>query len=299
MTLPPGVLREGALTARTAWPAPAKLNLFLHITGRRRDGYHALQTVFQLLDHGDSLFFDVRADGAIRRPDGPRGVDESSDLTVRAAHALREASGCRLGVDIRIDKRIPMGAGLGGGSSDAATTLVALNRLWDTGLDVEALAGIGLGLGADVPVFVRGHSAWAEGVGDVLSPITLPQPWFLVVTPAVHVDTGSVFRAAGLPRDTPKIDRERFLTGPTRNDCEDLVRALHPPVGEVLDRLRRHGDARMSGTGSSVFCAFDTQAAALRARAELADQPAFVARGLNQSPLLAMAAAIIAPQPAV
>jgi 4-diphosphocytidyl-2-C-methyl-D-erythritol kinase len=289
---PRTVFTAGALTADFAWPAPAKLNLFLHVTGRRADGYHQLQTVFQFLDHGDSLFFDLRADGAIRRPDGPPGVAEASDLTVRAARALQAASGCRQGVDIRIDKRIPMGGGLGGGSSDAATTLAVLNRLWRTGLSEDALAAIGLGLGADVPVFVRGRAAWAEGVGEQLTPIELPQPWFLVITPPVHVDTGEIFRAAELPRSTPRTSLEQFRAGATRNDCESLVCARHPLVADTLARLRGHGDARMSGTGSSLFCAFASRAEALTVRDHFAGMPAFVAQGLNRSPLSAALGAI-------
>jgi 4-diphosphocytidyl-2-C-methyl-D-erythritol kinase len=293
---PQSVFTEGALTGETAWPAPAKLNLFLHITGRRADGYHELQTVFQFVDHGDSLFFGLRSDGAVRRPDGPAGVAEDNDLTVRAARALQAATGCPQGVDIRIDKRIPMGAGLGGGSSDAATTLVALNRLWNTGLDQDHLAAIGLGLGADVPVFVRGTAAWGEGIGEQLTPIELPEPWFLVLTPAVHVDSGEIFRAAELPRSTPRISREMFLAGSTRNDCERVTCARHPLIAETLQRLGAHGPARMSGTGSSVFCPFATREEALRARRHFAAVPGFVARGLNQSPLLATGIAIIAPQ---
>lgn len=299
MSTPRGIVVDGPLGAEFAWPAPAKLNLFLHINGRRADGYHELQTVFQFLDHGDSLFFTLREDGAIRRPDGPDGVAEDADLTVRAARALQAASGGRLGADIRIDKRLPMGAGLGGGSSDAATTLVALNHLWRCGFDEDALAAIGLKLGADVPVFVRGTAAWAEGVGEKLTPIELPEPWFLVVTPAVHADTAAIFNAPELPRTTPRIGLETFLAGSTRNDCERVAAARHPEIAAVLDRLRAYGQARMSGTGSSLFCAFASRDEALRVRGHFADQAAFVARGLNHSPLRLRLEAIIAPQHAV
>jgi 4-diphosphocytidyl-2-C-methyl-D-erythritol kinase len=226
-------------------------------------------------------------------------VAEYADLSVRAARALKAATGCSLGVEIHIDKRIPMGAGLGGGSSDAATTLVALNQLWNTGLDTEALATIGLRLGADVPVFVRGHAAWGEGIGEQLTPITLPEPWYLVVTPDAHVDSGDIFRAAELPRSTPKIDRKAFFSGATGNDCERVACARHPVIAETLARLHAFGAARMSGTGSSVFCPFATREDAVQARAQFAGQRSFVARGINHSPLSAVVAAIIAPRQTV
>ncbi|HEX6549495.1 MAG TPA: 4-(cytidine 5'-diphospho)-2-C-methyl-D-erythritol kinase, partial [Gammaproteobacteria bacterium] len=188
------------------WPAPAKLNLFLHITGRRADGYHTLQTLFQFLDHGDLLDFRVRADGRIVRIAGPAGIPPDQDLAVRAAHRLQAAAGVSLGADISLHKRLPAQAGLGGGSSDAATTLVALNRLWGAGLSVEQLAALGLELGADVPVFVKGRAAWAEGVGEQLTPLDeLPEPWFLVIQPAAEVSTRELFQAAELTRNSLPI----------------------------------------------------------------------------------------------
>ncbi len=273
-------------TREFAWPAPAKLNLFLHVTGRRADGYHELQTVFQFLEYGDSLTFVPRGDGVCRRLEGPEQVPAEQDLVVKAARLLGEASGAGLGADIRVKKRIPIGGGLGGGSSDAATTLVALNRLWNLGLPVDEVAELGGRLGADVPVFVRAHAAWAEGVGDRLWPIDLPERWYLVVTPPVQVSTAEVFGAPGLSRDAAPIDLAQFHAGAGGNVCEPVTRALHPPVGEVLDWLGAHGRARMSGTGAACFLAFDTprQAEALRHRVP-GHWQAFVARGLNRSPL--------------
>lgn len=269
------------------WPAPAKLNLFLHVVGRREDGYHLLQTVFQFLDHGDALRFALRADGRVRRVNPLPGVEAAADLTVRAARLLKAETGCRGGVDIWVDKRLPMGGGLGGGSSDAATTLVALNRLWGLGLEPAALEALGLRLGADVPVFVRGQAAWAEGVGERLTPVALPEPWYLVVKPPVEVPTGPVFQAPELTRDCPPITISDFLSGRAGNVCEPVVRARYPQVGQVLDWLNRHASARLTGTGSCVFAAFADPAPA---RALLETLPAgatgFVARGLNRSPLL-------------
>lgn len=271
-------------------PAPAKLNLFLHITGRRADGYHELQTVFQLLDAGDELTFSARDDDVITlRCTGPQALDdvaEDDNLALRAARLLREASpragGC--GADIVLDKRLPTGGGMGGGSSDAATTLLGLNALWQLDLAMDTLAALGARLGADVPVFVRGHSAWAEGVGEVLTAITLPERWFLVIHPGCHVSTKVIFSHPELTRDTPAITMAAFFAGPTRNDCENLVRRLAEPVDKALKWLQKFGEARMTGTGASVFAAFDSEA---QARAALAQVPAgwqaFVARGVNRS----------------
>lgn len=265
------------------WLAPAKLNLFLHITGRRADGYHRLQTVFQFLDFGDRLRFAVREDGRIRLRTPLPGVPPERDLSVRAARLLQAASGTPLGVDITLDKRLPLGGGLGGGSSDAATTLVALNRLWGTGLDAAALAELGLRLGADVPVFVRGRAAWAEGVGERLTPVDLPEPWYLVLCPPVHVSTAEVFSAPQLQRDCPPITIRDFLAGrPTRNVCEPVVRARHPEVAAALEALSAFGEARMTGTGACGFVAFERQTQARDALAALeARWPGFVARGMN------------------
>ena len=281
-------MTQTPFTTEFPWPAPAKINLFLHVTGRRADGYHLLQTVFQFLDYGDSLFFTPRGDGVIRRVEGPQSIPETQDLAVRAAQAIKAASGCNLGADISVTKRIPVGGGLGGGSSDAATTLVALNRLWNLGFTMDELASIGVRLGADVPVFVRGLAAWAEGVGERLRPLPgLPEPWYLVVTPPVQVHTADIFNAPELPRDRQPITPEAFLGGVGQNDCEAVTCARHPEVKEALDWLRRFGPARMSGTGASVFLACASRAEARGIQEQVPLQwHTFVAAGLNQSPLL-------------
>jgi 4-diphosphocytidyl-2-C-methyl-D-erythritol kinase len=274
------------VTAPRSWPAPAKLNLFLHILGRRPDGYHNLQTVFQFLDHGDDLFFESRPDGQVRRGVALQGVPEADDLSVRAALALKARTHCPLGCDIRIEKHIPLGGGLGGGSSDAATTLVALNHIWNLKLPDDDLAAIGLTLGADVPVFVRGFAAWAEGVGDKLMPVMPPEPWYLVLTPPCAVSTREIFQAPELPRSTKPITPADFAAGKARNDCLETVRARYPLVGEALDWLSRFGAARLSGTGASVFAAFSQKTEALKIQA-LAPGAwrSFVARGHHRSPL--------------
>lgn len=275
-------------------PAPAKLNLCLHITGQRADGYHDLQTVFQLLDYGDTLHFSPRNDGSVRLSPNIKGIPPEDNLVWRAAEKLKIYSSLHSdsprafsGIDIRVEKRIPMGGGLGGGSSNAATTLIALNHLWRCGLNNEQLQEVGLGLGADVPVFVLGHSAWAEGVGEQLSPLELPSAWFLVLTPACHVTTAEVFTHKDLTRDTPPITVAAFLEQGGKNDCQPLVRALHPEVDKALiwlDNFSCH--ATMSGTGASVFAAFDSEA---EAREILNQAPknltGFVARGVNRSPV--------------
>ncbi|MEQ1440452.1 4-(cytidine 5'-diphospho)-2-C-methyl-D-erythritol kinase [Fontimonas sp. SYSU GA230001] len=277
---------RGAFTADFAWPAPAKLNLFLHITGRRADGYHELQTLYQFLDFGDRLYFVPRGDGEIHRLAGTAAVAPEQDLVVRAARALQRACGCGLGADIRVDKRIPLGAGLGGGSSDAATTLVALNRLWNLGFTADELADLGLGLGADVPVFVRGQAAWAEGIGERLTPVDLVEPWFVVVVAPAHVRTADIYADPELERDCARIGLAEFLAGQTRNVFEPVTTRRHPQVGEALTWLRRFGPARMSGTGASVFLACESaeQAQAIAARVPRG-WASFVARGRNRSPL--------------
>jgi 4-diphosphocytidyl-2-C-methyl-D-erythritol kinase len=277
----------------TQWPAPAKLNLFLHVTGRRPDGYHELQTLFQLIDLSDTVSLSVTDDGRIERPAGPAGVDPDSDLTVRAAKALQAATGCRAGASIRIAKRIPMGGGLGGGSSDAATVLLALNHLWGCGLPVDELARLGLPLGADVPVFVRGSSAWAEGVGEQLVPVDLPERWYVVIHPGVAVPTRDVFQSPELTRNTPVITIRAFF-GPegssgSRNDCEPVVRARYPEVADALSWLGNFAPARLTGTGSCIFAAFGSAIDAERVAARAPDRwRAFVARGLNVSPVHAL-----------
>jgi 4-diphosphocytidyl-2-C-methyl-D-erythritol kinase len=274
-----------------AWPAPAKLNLFLHVTGRRPDGYHTLQTVFQLLDYCDELWIEPTADGRIMRPEGLAGVAPDADLAVRAARRLQAAAGCRRGAEIRIVKRIPAGGGLGGGSSDAATVLVALNSLWGLDWPPEQLAALGLELGADVPVFVLGRSAWAEGVGERLQPVALPPAWYLVVCPDCVVSTAEIFAAPELTRDTPETTISGFLLAGGRNDCEPVVRGRYPDVAAALDWVAARAGghpARLTGTGGCVFAAFDS---AVEAQAALAGLPSrwmgFVARGLAESPLLA------------
>ncbi len=269
--------------------APAKLNLFLHIVGRRADGYHLLQTVFQLLDVGDALRFSLREDGDIHLHSNIAGVPPEQNLIVRAARLLQQHTGCVLGADITLDKHLPMGGGLGGGSSDAATTLLGLNHLWQLNLTIDALAALGLQLGADVPVFVRGHSSWAEGVGDAITTIELPEQWFVVLTPDCHISTAEIFNASELTRNTAAITIAAFLRGgspvATRNDCQFVVEKAYPAVKNTLSWLATFAPSRMTGTGASVFAAFPTQAAA---EAVLAQKPndvsGFVAKGVNVSP---------------
>ena len=271
----------------TCWPAPAKLNLFLHITGRRADGYHLLQTVFQLLDFGDDLTFRVTPDGVITRDYDLPGVSAEADLVVRAAQALQAHCDLRQGVTIHLNKRLPAGGGLGGGSSDAATTLVALNHLWGCGLSPAELAELGQALGADVPVFIHGHSAWAEGVGERLTPIALPEHWFVVLAPGVNVSTAEVFSHAQLIRDCPPITIRAFLTGAGQNVCQPVVCAQYPEVAAALEALSRFAPARLTGTGACVFAPFDSEQAARSAWTELAGQwQGFVAKGVSRSPLL-------------
>jgi 4-diphosphocytidyl-2-C-methyl-D-erythritol kinase len=268
------------------WPAPAKLNLMLHVVGRRADGYHLLQTVFQLLDFGDELSFMPTDDNEVARDGDLEGVPESDDLSLRAARLLKTRSGHPGGVRIRTEKRIPVAAGLGGGSSDAATTLVALNHIWGIGYDRSRLAQIGLELGADVPVFVQGRSAWAEGIGEVLTPIELPCRWYLIIVPDCAVATRDVFDAPELTRNTPPTTIRGFLATGGRNDCEPVVRRRYPPVVAALDWLGASAPARLTGTGAAVFAAFGRSADARRILATCPDgMRAFVARGVNVSPL--------------
>jgi 4-diphosphocytidyl-2-C-methyl-D-erythritol kinase len=274
------------VTDETLWPAPAKLNLFLHVTGRRPDGYHELQTVFQLIDLCDTIAISIREDGRIERPDGPPGVDPEADLTVRAARALQQAAGCRLGTTLRVRKRIPMGGGLGGGSSDAATVLLGLNEVWGCGLRVDELATLGLPLGADVPVFVRGSSAWGQGVGEDLQPLELPEAWYVVIHPGVAVGTRDVFQSSELTRNSPVITIRAFFQSGGRNDCEPVVRARFPEVAEALDWLGKFAPARLTGTGSCIFAPCATAIDAERLAARVPDRwTSYVAQGLNVSPV--------------
>jgi len=267
-------------------PAPAKLNLMLHILGRRADGYHELQTLFQFLDYGDELTFRPRADGQIRLHTDLPGVDHDSNLIVRAARLLQARSGCTQGADIELSKRLPMGGGIGGGSSDAATTLLGLDHLWQTRLGEDTLAEIGLALGADVPVFVRGRAAFAEGVGEHLQPVELSEPWYLVIAPQVSVSTAEIFSDPELTRNTPAITVRSLLAGGGHNDCQQVVERRYPEVRNALSLLNKFVPARMTGTGACVFGSFPNKGEADKVCRQLpADLPAFVAQGRNISML--------------
>ena len=270
------------------WSAPAKLNLMLHILGRDEGGYHELQTVFQLIDLCDRIEITVTGDGSITRPRGAAGVPEAEDLVVRAARGLQQVSRTRLGAEIWVKKKIPMGGGMGGGSSDAATTLVALNQMWGLRYSRRELMNFGVALGADVPIFVAGESAWGEGIGQELTPVSLgADSWYLVIFPGVSVPTATVFQAAELTRNSPPTTMRGFLETGGRNDCEAVVRARFPAVAEALDWLARHGAARLTGTGSCVFAKFRSASDAERVAARVPDEwRAWVARGLDSSPLL-------------
>ena len=276
----------------TRWPSPAKLNLFLYITGQRADGYHELQTLFQFLDYGDTLTIEPRQDGQLRLLTPLKDVPDEDNLIIRAARLLMKmaAQTQRLpegsGADISIEKRLPMGGGLGGGSSNAATVLVALNHLWQCGFSEDELAAIGLTLGADVPVFVRGHAAFAEGVGEQLTPIDVAEKWYLVVHPGVSIPTPVIFKDPDLPRNTPKRSIDTLLKCEFRNDCEVIARKRFREGDEVLSWLLEYAPSRLTGTGACVFAEFDTE---LAARQVLEQAPewfnGFVAKGVNLSPL--------------
>jgi 4-diphosphocytidyl-2-C-methyl-D-erythritol kinase len=272
------------------WPAPAKLNLFLHVVGRRDDGYHLLQTVFRLIDLCDALEFAPRGDGEVRLASPIPGVPEDDDLVVRAARALRGAAGSAAGpttgVTIRVEKRIPIGGGLGGGSSDAATTLIALNRLWGARLPRHELARLALGLGADVPFFLLGQNAFAEGIGEVLTPLDLAPAWYVVITPQVAVSTREIFAANALTRNTKPLKITAFFAGQGRNDLEAETCRRYPQVAQALEWLKAFGDARMSGSGSSVFAAFGSESEARAVAARIPGAWRGVAvRGLDRHPL--------------
>ena len=270
----------------THWPAPAKLNLFLHVTGRRADGYHELQTLFQLIDLCDTITLSVREDGRIERTAGPAYIPAEDDLAIRAARALKDATGTRLGASLTVRKRIPLGGGLGGGSSDAATMLLALNELWDCGLGLAELSALALPLGADVPVFVQGSSAWAEGIGERLTPVELPELWYVIIYPGARVSTGEVFQSPELTRNSPLITIRAFFESGGRNDCEPLVRARVPEVAQALEWLGAFAPARLTGTGSCVFASCESAPAAERIAGRVPDRwMSFVARGLNTSPV--------------
>lgn len=267
-------------------PSPCKLNLFLHINGRLPNGYHQLQTVFQLLDYGDTLHFEPISAGEITLAPAIEGVAHQDNLIIKAANLLIETTGTRQGAHITLDKRLPMGGGIGGGSSNAATTLVGLNHLWQLGLSYEQLATLGLRLGADVPVFVNGQSAWAEGVGEALTPIELPERWYVVIRPDVHISTAEIFSQKKLTRDTPIIKVAAFLEGGGRNDCQNIVLQHYPQVKEAVEWLSQYSEAKLTGTGSCIFASFANEG---EARSVLANRPehlkGFVAKGVNRSPL--------------
>lgn len=251
------------------WPAPAKLNLFLLVTGRRPDGYHELQTLFQILDWGDEIHVRVTDDGRITRSRGGYGIPPKEDLALRAARHLQAVSGSARGATLEVRKRIPIGAGLGGGSSDAATVLVVLNRLWECGLSDDRLADLALDLGADVPVFVRGHTAIATGVGEKLEPVPLGERHYLLLMPDIRVSTAEIFADPGLRRDSEPIPLAEVLAGKGRNDCEPVVCRHFPELAEPLEALGQFGPARMSGTGSSMFVPMSSRGAATAAASEL------------------------------
>lgn len=269
-----------------SFPAPAKVNLFLHITGRRADGYHLLQSVFRLIDRTDVLHLRPTQDGIVRRMLDVPGVPEETDLCVRAARLLQQHTGCTQGVEIRLEKNLPMGGGLGGGSSDAATVLLALNRMWNLNLGRTELLALGLRLGADVPVFVFGRNAWAEGVGEQLQPIALPSAWYIVLTPEAHVSTAEIFSSKELTRDTNPATMAAFFKGYGRNDLEPVVCRHYPAVKNCLDWLKQFGDARMSGSGASVFLEVGNEAEARRIFSLKPEHiTGFVAQGLDKHPL--------------
>lgn len=278
-------------TWSSAYPAPAKLNLFLHVVGRRADGYHLLQTLFRFVGHGDQLAFSPRDDGAVTLARPLPGVPPESDLTVRAARLLQAETGRRRGVEITVEKRLPMGGGLGGGSSDAATVLLALNHLWQLGLPRRRLQEIGLTLGADVPVFVFGRNAFAEGVGEELRPVDVPPGWYVVLEPPVQVPTVDIFRAPELRRDTPAISAEAWTPGFGDNDLQAVAVAHFPEIARHLQWLSRFAEARMTGSGACVFAAFEREDEARAVLAALpADMRGWVASGLPEHPLAALCA---------
>ncbi len=269
------------------WPAPAKINLFLRITGRRDDGYHDLQTLFQILDWGDELQFSVNDNGRISRHCNISGIPEHEDICVLAAKKLQCHAGISQGVHIDLVKRIPMGSGLGGGSSDAATTLLALNRLWSCGLSGQQLADLGLELGADVPVFVLGRSAYAEGRGEQLHAVSLGQPFYVLVFPRLAISTTEVFRHPELKRNSRRLDWSEFKNTRMRNDCLDVVLRLYPELENLVNDLQEYGEPRMSGTGSTFFLQFDSKKAAIKAASNLKCRyNVRVVGGVDVSPLL-------------
>lgn len=272
--------------AKLTLPAPAKLNLFLHITGRREDGYHNLQTLFQFLDLADEISLSSLAGEDLEVSPELPGVHHEENLVYRAGRLLQKYTGCRLGARIHLKKTLPLGGGVGGGSSDAATTLIGLNHLWQTGLDEDQLALLGRQLGADVPVFVRGRAAFAEGVGEQLYPMDIPEQWYLLVVPECQVKTAEVFHHPNLPRNTPKIAPEDALKVIGENDFEEIVRKLYPPVDRAMIEVNKVGRAHLTGSGSCVFATYNTREEAESAKLLLPKEwLVYVARGCNESPL--------------
>jgi 4-diphosphocytidyl-2-C-methyl-D-erythritol kinase len=270
-------------------PAPAKLNLMLRIVGRRDDGYHNLQTVFQFIELQDQLIFKQREDSKIVLLNNPIFIPEHENLCYRAAHKLQSLSGTSFGVNIELQKKLPMGGGLGGGSSDAATTLVALNHLWGLGISTSELKKIGLSLGADVPIFIHGQAAWAEGIGDKMTNIDLPESWYFVIQPPCHVSTAKIFEQPDLTRNSPRIKIRAFLQGNKRNDCLDTVCKCYPEVAEAMDWLNQYANARLTGTGACLFATFTKREQADKLLDQLPKGlRGFVTRGMNRSPLLDM-----------
>jgi len=269
------------------WPAPAKINLMLRITGKRADGYHLLQTVFQMTDLCDWITFYPCNNERIYLKNPLENVPEDTDLTIRAAQLLKAESGSKQGVCIEVEKNLPMGGGLGGGSSDAATTLLVLNQLWNLNFSVEKLMQLGLQLGADVPVFIYGYSAWAEGVGEKLEKITIPEQWLIIIKPDCHVDTGEIFSAKDLTRNSKAITIADFLAGQQQNDCLDVVGKCYPPVEKALLELSQFSQAKLTGTGACVFAQFNSEAEAQNAYQALKDNwKVYITKGVNKSPLL-------------
>ncbi|MBC3809200.1 4-(cytidine 5'-diphospho)-2-C-methyl-D-erythritol kinase [Undibacterium seohonense] len=274
-------------------PAPAKLNLFLHITGRREDGYHLLQSVFQLIDRCDTLDFEIRDDGIIKRENEVAGVPEESDLVIRAARLLQRHAELKLGVNIRLHKRLPMGGGVGGGSSDAATTLMALNHLWQCNLDKNDLMQLGLQLGADVPFFIFGQNAFVEGIGEQMEAVTTPNQWFVVIEPGVHVPTPTIFSAKELTRNTKPVKITDFSNAAKvewKNDLQAVACALHPTIADAINWLKQYeinqGDAKMTGSGSCVFCAFPNEDAATKILQQVPHHwTSWIAKALQQHPI--------------
>ncbi len=274
---------------KKVWLAPAKINRFLHITGQREDGYHELQTVFQFLDYADELSFSIRDDTEILLETPLEGVADKDNLVVKAAQLLQNKSNRPKGVNIFLTKKLPMGGGLGGGSSNAATTLVALNQLWDMNLDLGELARLGIALGADIPVFIHGYAAWAEGVGEDLSPLQLNEPWYVVLIPGVSISTAEIFASDTLKRDCSPLDIQRFLAGEGSNVCQDVVCEQYPEVDKAIQWLSRFAPARMTGTGACIFAPVGSEA---EAQQILQQKPAqldgFYAQGCNISPLYSL-----------